>query len=202
MGKLSKYESHVLKPWTVSRSRRTFQDEWLTLRTDDCITPHGRSIDRYHIVEQPDWVNVVALTAQWQVILVRQYRHGTKQICIGLPSGICDAADDSQLHAAKRELIEETRFCSDSWDLLRKFAANPGRQNNSVFGYIALNTRIAETPCTACDANEVIEVLQVPWAEFVSDVISGEVDLQSHHPATVLLAKEFLGNPPESKRFY
>lgn len=191
MEKSSKYESHLLVPWRVVRSRRTYQDDWLTLRTDDCVTAHGTSIDQYHVVEQPDWVNVVALTANREVFLVRQYRHGTREICTGLPSGICDLADETPLHTAQRELMEETGLCGGSWILLRRYAANPGRQNNFVYGYLALNVCMKASRVGG-DTNEVIDMLQLPWAEFISDVIAGTVELQSHHLATVLLAKEYL----------
>ena len=198
MGKLSKYESQVLTPWRVVRSHTTFRDDWLTLRTDDCVTSHGKSINQYHIVEQPDWVNVLALTANREVVLVRQYRHGTRQICAGLPSGICDAADPTPLQTAQRELMEETGLRGDSWTLLRTYAANPGRQDNFVHGYLALDVRPAKASGDG-DTNEVLDVLHLPWAEFIADVIAGEVELQSHHLATVLLAKEYLSLHPAAR---
>ena len=76
----------MLKPWVVEDSRITYADRWLKVRTDRCVSPSGPVIDPFHVLEYPAWVNVVALTPDGEIVLVRQYRHGVQQILLELPA--------------------------------------------------------------------------------------------------------------------
>ena len=78
----------MLKPWKILDSSATYEDQWLKLRSDRCITKAGKIIEPFHILEYPTWVNVVALTKNEKIILVRQYRHGVVKILTELPCGI------------------------------------------------------------------------------------------------------------------
>ena len=60
-------------------SEYLIQDQGLSLRTDTCQLPNGRIVAPYYVLEYPPWVNIVALTQDHQVVLVRQYRHGIQQ---------------------------------------------------------------------------------------------------------------------------
>jgi 8-oxo-dGTP pyrophosphatase MutT (NUDIX family) len=64
----------------------------------------------FFLVRTPDWVNVVAITEDEQLLLVRQYRHGTKQFSLEIPGGLIDPHETDPAAAAARELREETGF--------------------------------------------------------------------------------------------
>jgi 8-oxo-dGTP pyrophosphatase MutT (NUDIX family) len=57
--------------------------------------------------EFPDWVNMVAVTKNNEIILVKQYRHGGKDFFIEVPAGKVDEQEDLE-SAVIRELLEET----------------------------------------------------------------------------------------------
>ena len=61
--------------WTVESSKYLVQDPWLSLRADTCRMPDGTIVEPYYVMEYPHWVNIVALTPERQVVMVRQYRH-------------------------------------------------------------------------------------------------------------------------------
>jgi len=85
----------------------------------------------------PDWVNVVAVTAKGQVVLVRQFRHGTGQTTLEIPGGAVDPEDRSPLAAAKRELREETGYAARRWRRIGVVDPNPAFQTNSCTTFLA-----------------------------------------------------------------
>ena len=97
-----------IKPWKILRSKYLVQDQWLALRADTCLTAEGVELDPFYIFEKQDWAHVMAFDNEGRVLIVRQYRHGSKTICAELPCGVIDDSDLSPLDAAKRELLEET----------------------------------------------------------------------------------------------
>lgn len=79
--------------WIVLKSRHLVKDKWISVRSDTCQMPNGTIVDPYYVLEYPTWVNVVALTKNQEVILVKQYRHGLKKTILELPSGAVEAED-------------------------------------------------------------------------------------------------------------
>ena len=65
--------------WILLNSKYVVKDKWITVRADTCQMPNGTIVEPYYVLEYPTWVNVVALTKNQEVILVKQYRHGLKQ---------------------------------------------------------------------------------------------------------------------------
>ncbi|MUG95543.1 hypothetical protein F7734_25545 [Scytonema sp. UIC 10036] len=70
----------MLEPWQVIGSTISYEDRWLKIQSDRCLTKTGKFIEPYHVLHYPTWVNVVALTANAEIILLSQYRHGVKLI--------------------------------------------------------------------------------------------------------------------------
>jgi len=95
--------------WSVRASRYSFRDRWLAVRSDQCTAADGTIIAPYDVVELPDWVNILALTLEQEIVLVREYRHGTGEITLELPSGTVEAGE-APLATAQRELREETGY--------------------------------------------------------------------------------------------
>ena len=61
----------------------------------------------------PDWVNVIALTDEDQVVLVRQYRLGTERITLEIPGGVVDSGEEPAAAAAQPPRIKPSkRSCS------------------------------------------------------------------------------------------
>ncbi len=81
------------QPWKVLTSEYIAQDPWFTVRKEKVQLPNGSQIDSYYISEFPDWVNVIAITKENKLILVRQYRHGIARVSYELCAGVCDPTD-------------------------------------------------------------------------------------------------------------
>lgn len=159
------------------------QPPWLTLRQERLRLPSGREIPKYWISEYPPWVNVVAVTAADEVILIRQYRPGIRDVHYEIPAGVVDGADADLEQAARRELAEETGYGGGRWSELMVLSANPALTTNLTHTYLAEGvTPLGEA---APDATEDIRVHRVPLAE-VEQLIDGGEMIQALHAAPLL----------------
>ncbi len=113
------------KPWRVLSSEYTDRKPWHTVRLESVELPSGAVIPEYWINEYAPWVNVVAVTADEKVVLIRQYRHGLGAVHFELPAGTTDPEDASLETAARRELAEETGYGGGRWSPLMTLSANP-----------------------------------------------------------------------------
>jgi ADP-ribose pyrophosphatase len=90
----------------------------------------------FDVLECPNWVNIIPITTNGEIILVEQYRHGTDEITFEIPGGVMNR-DERPLESAKRELREETGYFSDNWIDLGKVDVNPAFMTNSCHVFLA-----------------------------------------------------------------
>jgi 8-oxo-dGTP pyrophosphatase MutT (NUDIX family) len=156
---------------TVSREQiadcRIFRVERVLRRSQKT----GRTHD-YFCIDAPEWVNVVALTAKDELVLVRQERHGLEQFTLELPAGLVEPGEDPAA-TALRELREETGFVGARAEPLGAVQANPAIQANHCHVFLV---RGIESPgAQSLDPQEEIEVRLVPFREAREMVRRGEL---------------------------
>ncbi len=100
-------------------------------------SPRTRSVHDVYVLDAPDWVNIVPLTRDGHVVMVRQYRHGVSGLTLEVPGGMVDAADPDPLVAARREMVEETGYDSERIDSLGATHPNPAIQGNRCHTFVA-----------------------------------------------------------------
>jgi ADP-ribose pyrophosphatase len=159
----------AIQPWKVVKSRYSFRDRWLAVRSDTVLLPNGHTLDPYHTIEMPDWVNVIAITETGHIVLVEQYRHAIGRTLTELPAGMIDAGETPEA-AARRELLEETGHAEGQWHDLGALFPVAARLANRVGTFLALDVRTVAAP--APDSSESIRVHEVPWDRFAADLRS------------------------------
>lgn len=123
--------------WRTLSSTYLFQRPWLTVRCQRMLLPTGREHPEYYILEYPTWVNIIALTPDDRMLLVRQYRPALDITRYELCAGVMDPSDASPLEAAQRELLEETGFGGGEWTKLMVVGPNPSAMNNVSISFLA-----------------------------------------------------------------
>jgi ADP-ribose pyrophosphatase len=128
---------------------------------------------RFSVIEAVDWVNVIALTPQNEVVLLRQYRVGIEKICLEIPGGMCDPGEDART-AAARELAEETGYTSKVWRKLGVISPNPAIQNNYLHSFLALHAEKTQAPKT--EGSEFVEVELMTLDRVTEALRSGKIE--------------------------
>jgi 8-oxo-dGTP pyrophosphatase MutT (NUDIX family) len=168
------------RPWDVLSSSYLSRKPWLTLRQDRVRLPNGTLIEDYNVLEYSDWVNVVVVTKDGMVVLVRQYRHGIRAVHYELPAGVCEATDPGPEETAKRELLEETGYGGGDWSLMSTLSANPGTHSNRTYTYLANVVTLMQDQ--QLEATEDLRVHLASPAEVHRILTAGEI-MQALHAA-------------------
>ncbi len=132
---------------------------------------HGTERD-FVVISASDWVNVLALTAAGELVLVRQFRFGIDAFSLEIPGGIMEAGEDP-IEAGLRELREETGFAGQRARLLGSTNPNPAIQSNRC--HFVLVEDAVRTAALEWDADEEIEVDPRPVAEVLALARSGGI---------------------------
>lgn len=176
---MSQPHDHCLQPWIPGTRRVLATTRIFSLEEQqwDCPTDAARS-GRFAIIDSPDWVNVFALTADRQVVLVEQFRFGSASMSIEIPGGIVDDGEDPATTAA-RELLEETGYAGSEPVSLGSISANAAILNNRVHTFVITDaTRVGDQ---SLDENEQIRVLLASVDEVRAMVVDGTI----HHSIVV-----------------
>ena len=175
--------------WEKISSKYLVRAPWATLRVDTCRMPDGTEITDYYVLEYPDWVNVIALTEDNQVILVRQYRHAAGEELLELPGGVIEK-DESPEQAARRELLEETGYEFDDLEFLSALYANPATATNKTHCFLATGGR--KTSEQNLDKGEEILIELVSLEKLKELVLNNEFG-QALHTGGIFYALVKLG---------
>ena len=163
----------MIKPWPCIRSQFERSYRVFSIRTDTTISPRTGIQDDFYVIETKDWVNIIPLTIDQQVVMVRQYRHGLKKVTLEIPGGLVDTGDTPE-EAAARELLEETGFQAEEVVQIGASNPNPAIFNNRCYTFIARNVIKVQDPKP--DQTEDIEVVLIPLADIPELIRKGEID--------------------------
>ncbi|MBV8189928.1 MAG: NUDIX hydrolase [Alphaproteobacteria bacterium] len=172
----------------VLRSEQLIEQPWMALRRERLRDADGSTAEHV-VLEYPDWVDVVALTADFDIVLVDQYRHPVHEMRTELPAGAVDR-NEPPLQAIQRELREETGYVSEDWHLLGSAPVNPAWQTNRIHSFLALGARHAGEQ--ELDKGEFIRGRRLPFLEFLRQVDQGELELPLLQLAGLYLLQQFL----------
>jgi ADP-ribose pyrophosphatase len=115
----------MIREWPVISREQVGYFRLFSLTKKKVRSPRTGEIREVQTLQFPDWVLILALTPQEEVVMVRQYRHGTEQVCLELPGGLVDPADDTSESSARRELLEETGYQSNELILVGECYPQP-----------------------------------------------------------------------------
>jgi 8-oxo-dGTP pyrophosphatase MutT (NUDIX family) len=162
----------MIKKWNVVSSEQLESNKIFSTRKDTSISPITGNEHDFFVVEAPDWINVVAITEDDEVILIEQYRHGVQSVTVEIPGGMVDPGEEP-LQTAKRELLEETGYAGNNWVSIGEVFPNPAMQNNKCYTFLATNCKKVGEP--NFDTTEDILTYTKPSSEIPKLVAEGKI---------------------------
>jgi 8-oxo-dGTP pyrophosphatase MutT (NUDIX family) len=132
----------MIRPWPTIRSTPIGDFRIFKLRSEVKISPRtGREHD-FFVLDCVNWVNVIALTPDGQLVLVEQYRQGSNTVELEVPGGVMDPGETDPVATAIRELREETGYEGGNARVLGRVLANPAIFNNHCYTVLIENCRL------------------------------------------------------------
>lgn len=136
-------------------------------------SPSTGQVHEFQVIDSPDWVAVIAITDQQEIVLVRQFRHGISQVSLEPPGGLVKP-DTTPLESGKAELAEETGYTSEDFQLLGWMYPVPAIFKNKFYVYLAQGAKLTSTQ--NLDETEEIEILLLPVKDIPESIRSGQIN--------------------------
>jgi len=124
-----------MEKWKLLSSEYISKAPWATLRRDTCELPNGSINDHYYVLEYPNWVNMVGITEDNKLIVIKPYRHAAGEVILEIPAGTMEEGEDPQF-TAEREMLEETGYSFTKIEEIAELYANPATSKNITHTYL------------------------------------------------------------------
>lgn len=163
----------MIKPWQKVGSEPVGNFRIFTIRSDRKISPRTGKEHDFYVLDSVNWVNVIALTPERELVMIEQYRHGSDTVELEIPGGMMDAEDTTPEVAGIRELREETGYEGEKPRIIGRIFANPAIMSNTCFTLLVENCRLKHA--VELDHAEDLATRLVPIAEIPALVKAGKI---------------------------
>jgi 8-oxo-dGTP pyrophosphatase MutT (NUDIX family) len=144
-----------------------------TVERSVAVSPVDGQPRTFHRIQSPTWTQIVPITSDGHVVMIRQYRHGAQRVTLEIPGGLVDLGEDPA-QAAMRECLEETGYRAREVESLGVVNPNPALFANRLYGYLA--TGVEREGGVQNTGTEFTEPVLVPVRKLRGMLESGEID--------------------------
>ena len=163
----------MIRPWKTLGSQALGDFRVFKLRKDRRVSPRTGAEHEFIVLDAVNWVNVVAVTPDNQLVMIEQFRHGTESVELEIPGGVMDRHDVSPVAAGVRELREETGYEGENARVIGQVFPNPAIMSNTCYTVLIENCRLNQP--VHFDSGEDLITRLVPAAEVAPLVAGGKI---------------------------
>ena len=161
----------MIRPWKKIRSTPIGDFRIFTMRSDVKKSPRTGEEHDFYVIDAVNWVNVIAVTPDQQLVMIEQYRHGSDTVELEIPGGMMDPGETDPVVSAVRELREETGYEGENARVLGRIWSNPAILSNRTITVLIENCRLKHE--VDWDFGEDLATRLVPAAE-IPGLVAGE----------------------------
>lgn len=158
--------------WELIETREDKNYGLFSVHINKNKSPKTGQIHEFQILKSPDWVAVIAITPDDQLVLVNQYRHGTSELSLEPPGGLVKEGKSPE-ESGREELEEETGYMAPSWQLLGWMYPMPALFTNRFYVYLAKDA--VPSGRLNLDDTEEIETVLIPVDSIREYIRSGKI---------------------------
>lgn len=163
----------MIRPWQKIGSQPLGDFRIFTVRSDRAVSPRTGKEHDFFVIDCVNWVNLIAVTPDNQLVMVEQYRHGTDTVELEIPGGMMDREDASPVIAGVRELREETGYEGENARVIGEIFPNPAIMSNTCHTVLVENCRLKHA--VEFDHGEDLLTRLVPVADLPRLVAEGRI---------------------------
>jgi len=144
--------------WQEENRKTVFTCPIFTVEERACRSPLDNSLKAFSVLNTSDWAIVIPVLETEQgkkFVMVRQWRHGARELSLEFPGGVFEKGENAET-AAARELKEETGYSAGKIQKLGEFSPNPAIMANRVHFFLA--TELSSPVGQELDEDEFVEV--------------------------------------------
>ena len=157
------------KRWTVEKTELLQDCRVFSVSRTRSRSPHTGQSHIFYRIDSSDWANIVPITPEGGVVMVRQYRHGADRVTLETPGGLVDSGE-SPVEAAAREMLEETGYRAGEITPLGAVNPNPALFGNRLHAFVARDSeRVAQVQSGETEETVVEVVTREQLRRFVRD---------------------------------
>jgi 8-oxo-dGTP pyrophosphatase MutT (NUDIX family) len=159
--------------WRERKRAQVADCRIFSVERSDAVSPLDSTEHSFYRIQSPDWVQIVPITRDQHIVLVRQYRHGCQGMTLEIPGGLVDAGEDPA-QAALRECLEETGYRGTTAVSLGTVNPNPALFANRLHAF--LTTDVVLERAVQNTGTEHTEVALVPVRDLERLLRDGEIE--------------------------
>jgi ADP-ribose pyrophosphatase len=163
----------MIRPWQTVETKQLGNFHIFKLRSDRKISPRNGLPHDFFVIDCVDWVNVIAVTPEKQLVMVEQFRHGSGTVELEIPGGTTDPTDADPVATGVRELREETGYEGENPRQIGQIFPNPAIMSNNCYTVLVENCRIKHS--TELDSGEDLLTHLVPISDIPGLIASGKI---------------------------
>jgi ADP-ribose pyrophosphatase len=158
--------------WELLDSREDRKYRLFSVNITRNRSPRTGEVHEFQVLNTPDWVGVIPVTADNKLVFVRQFRHGSGDLSLEPPGGLVKEGQSPE-QSAREELEEETGYVADDFELLGRLNPLPALFNNKFYVYYARGA--TPTGKLNPDETEEIETVLIPLQDIREFIRSGKI---------------------------
>lgn len=131
-----------IEKWKTLSIKKSTDFNIFSIDTVRRVSPRTRVAQDFFTIQSKDWLNIIAITSDKQVVLIEQFRHGTGEVELEIPGGIIETNDVSPASVALRELKEETGYTASKAIQIGNVNPNPALFHNTCYTFLVPNAKL------------------------------------------------------------